>query len=61
VEHQLEYLRGLVRVTSLEYFYCEIDPVLTSDGTERGVEKHVELDNLSATDVESKVALLLGS
>ncbi|KAF8880514.1 thioredoxin-like protein [Infundibulicybe gibba] len=28
---------------------------------ERGVEKHVELDNLSATDVETKVAQLLGS
>ncbi|TFK37118.1 thioredoxin-like protein [Crucibulum laeve] len=28
---------------------------------ERGVEKHVELDNLSASDVESKVAQLLGS
>lgn len=29
--------------------------------TEKGVEKHVELDNLSANDVESKVAQLLGS
>ncbi|KAF9465910.1 thioredoxin-like protein [Collybia nuda] len=28
---------------------------------ERGVEKHVELDNLSAKDVESKVVQLLGS
>ncbi|KAF8201175.1 thioredoxin-like protein [Mycena galopus ATCC 62051] len=28
---------------------------------EMGEEKHVELDNLSAKDVESKVALLLGS
>ncbi|KAJ7182719.1 thioredoxin-like protein [Mycena crocata] len=28
---------------------------------EMGEEKHVELDNLSAQDVESKVALLLGS
>ncbi|KAE9402561.1 NADH dehydrogenase, alpha subcomplex, subunit 2 [Gymnopus androsaceus JB14] len=28
---------------------------------EKGVEKHVELDNLSANDVESKVAQLLGS
>ncbi|KAJ7217393.1 thioredoxin-like protein [Mycena haematopus] len=27
---------------------------------EMGEEKHVELDNLSAQDVESKVALLLG-
>ncbi|KAF9515355.1 hypothetical protein BS47DRAFT_1376265 [Hydnum rufescens UP504] len=26
---------------------------------ERGVEKHVELDNLSATDVQQKVASLL--
>ncbi|KAJ4465026.1 thioredoxin-like protein [Lentinula edodes] len=26
---------------------------------ERGVEKHVELDNLSASDVETKVAQLL--
>lgn len=28
---------------------------------ERGVEKHVELDNLSAKDVESKVVQLLES
>ncbi|KAJ6500158.1 thioredoxin-like protein [Mycena polygramma] len=28
---------------------------------EMGEEKHVELDNLSAKDVESKVSLLLGS
>ncbi|GLB40995.1 putative mitochondrial ribosomal protein L51 / S25 / CI-B8 domain [Lyophyllum shimeji] len=28
---------------------------------ERGVEKHVELDNLSAKDVESKVVKLLSS
>ncbi|KAJ7604642.1 thioredoxin-like protein [Roridomyces roridus] len=28
---------------------------------EMGVEKHVELDNLSAKDVESKVVTLLGS
>ncbi|KAF8632666.1 hypothetical protein AX17_004798 [Amanita inopinata Kibby_2008] len=28
---------------------------------ERGVEKHVELDNLSATDVESKISRLLQS
>ncbi|PFH47575.1 hypothetical protein AMATHDRAFT_151785 [Amanita thiersii Skay4041] len=28
---------------------------------ERGVEKHVELDNLSMTDVEAKVARLLQS
>ncbi|TFK60650.1 NADH dehydrogenase, alpha subcomplex, subunit 2 [Pluteus cervinus] len=27
---------------------------------ERGVEKHVELDNLSSADVETKVAQLLG-
>ncbi|KAJ4474368.1 thioredoxin-like protein [Lentinula aciculospora] len=27
---------------------------------ERGVERHVELDNLSTSDVESKVARLLG-
>ncbi|KAF6760470.1 thioredoxin-like protein [Ephemerocybe angulata] len=27
---------------------------------ERGVEKHVELDGLSSTEVESKVAQLLG-
>lgn len=28
-------------------------------GIERGVEKHVELDNLNATDVQSKVTSLL--
>ncbi|KAL0958851.1 hypothetical protein HGRIS_014170 [Hohenbuehelia grisea] len=28
---------------------------------ERGVERHVELDNLSSADVESKVAQLLSS
>ncbi|KAF8154596.1 thioredoxin-like protein [Crassisporium funariophilum] len=28
---------------------------------ERGVEKHVELDNLSATEVETKVGQLLNS
>ncbi|KII85406.1 hypothetical protein PLICRDRAFT_44699 [Plicaturopsis crispa FD-325 SS-3] len=28
---------------------------------ERGVEKHVELDNLSSSDVESKVAQLLSA
>ncbi|KAG6883951.1 hypothetical protein C0993_002547 [Termitomyces sp. T159_Od127] len=28
---------------------------------ERGLEKHVELDNLSAKDVESKVVQLVGS
>lgn len=29
--------------------------------TERGVEKHVELDNLSAAEVETKVGQLLSS
>lgn len=29
--------------------------------TERGVEKHVELDNLSVAEVETKVGQLLNS
>lgn len=31
----------------------------TEHGVERGVERHIELDNLSTADVASKVAQLL--
>ena len=43
-------------------YTCAVSSLLADELlAERGVEKHVELDNLSATDVETKVAQLLSS
>lgn len=39
--------------------YCSGGSAHVTEHAERGVEKHVELDNLSSTEVESKVAQLL--
>lgn len=55
--HPHECLRGLVRTNT-----CAVSKLLADELlAERGVEKRVELDNLSATDVEKKVAQLLSS
>jgi hypothetical protein len=48
----------LVSVSTLFPCIHDISPPLPVF-TEKGVEKHVELDNLSQADVESKVAQLL--
>lgn len=59
-EHRLECSRALVRYAhsytefALLTFYS---PLIA----ERGVEKHVELDNLPETEVSSKVASLLSA
>lgn len=56
--HQREFLRGLVRPYYTLYSILEL--TRTSHLAEQGVEKKVELDNLSSSDVSSQIAKLLG-
>ena len=54
--HQQEFLRDLVRLVSLVPFQYLL---LITTTLEKGVEKHLELDNLSSSEVETKVGQLL--
>jgi hypothetical protein len=54
VAHQQEYLQGSVCTDGLSH-----PAVVTYNFTEAGVEKKVELDNLSSSDVAAKIAQLL--
>lgn len=58
---QQEFLRGLVRTFRLRYYPLDTNDhgLLFDMPTEHGVEKKVELDNLSLSDVSSKIAQLL--
>ena len=56
--HQHERSRGLV-CPSLHLRSCVVTDVSINLTTEYGVEKHVELDNLNAKEVEQKIAQLL--
>lgn len=54
--HQQEFLQDLVGIS---WLYIRQEVVMTYNSTEQGVEKKVELDNLSSSDVAAKVAQLL--
>ena len=54
---QLVYLRDSVR--PIHVISCAYNLTVIPIISERGVEKHVEVDNLSSTDVASKVSQLL--
>jgi hypothetical protein len=56
VVHQQEFLQDLVGIS---WLYIRQEVVMTYNSTEQGVEKKVELDNLSSSDVAAKVAQLL--
>ena len=56
--HQHEHSRGLV-CPNLHPLDCVLTDVSINLTTEYGVEKHVELDNLNAKEVEQKIAQLL--
>lgn len=56
--HLLEPLPDSVRSARGESIVTPSCPFIP---TERGVEKHVELDDLSAPEVEAKIARLLQS